>query len=183
MDFSWVKQLAEDANSKELSRLEIERLKKEEQGILAQATLPFIEKLFMLISTFTDEFNKHCMFENLRVLVSKFQRRSKGVNSQGVKDSSEEIAYFTFTRRNWMYGIRGFNGTVEFVEFPVTEGAGSLNIKLDELGLSPSYRLVGKVDSTTKNVTWSLDDTLMDGTKIISLCQHYFSDFIERTTE
>jgi hypothetical protein len=187
VDFSWVKQLADQANQIEIDKQEGQRKKQEEERLGALATVPFIDKLYMLFQACSEEFNKHSMFPNLRVAVSRLNKKTKGSYSD-LSIPSEEIAYFTFTRRNWMYGIRGINGIVDFCEFPVTEGASSLTMKLDELGLEASYQLIAKVqgdpqDVSKKTVVWTYNDEIMDGPKLISLCQHYFSEFITRTND
>lgn len=187
VDFSWVKQLADQANQIEIDKQEGIRKKQEEDRLGALATVPFVDKLYMLFQACSEEFNKHSMFPNLRVAVSRLIKKTKGSYSD-LSVPSEEIAYFTFTRRNWMYGIRGINGSVEFCEFPVTEGAANLTMKLDELGLEASYQLLAKVqadpqDASKKAVVWTYNDETMDGPKLISLCQHYFSEFITRTND
>lgn len=187
MDFSWVKQLADQANQIEVEKQNAHRKKLEDDRLNALATVPFVEKLFMLLQAFAEEFNKHSMFPNLRVTVTRLIKKTKGSYSD-LNIPSEEIAYFTFTRRNWMYGIRGINGIIEFVEFPVTEGAASLTMKLDELGVESTYTLIAKVqgdpqDVSKKQVVWTYNEDVMDGPKLISLCQHYFSEFVTRTND
>lgn len=181
MDFSWVKQLADQANQAELARQEKERREREDKRQSALATVPFVEKIYLLINTCTEEFNKHCMFPNLRVVTSRLYKRQKTSEVPG--SEPDEVAYFTFSRRGYMYGIRGVNGSVEFVEFPVTDGSGSLTIKLDELGIEPSRRFVADMDRETRKVTWKMGASVLDGPLIISLCQQYFSEFIGRTNE
>lgn len=184
MDFSWVRQLAEQSNQYELDKQAQERQKKEEERMQANATVPFVDKLFMLFQACCEEFNKHSMFQELRVSVSRLTKKSKGPDAP----TPDEIAYFTFTRKSWMYGVRGINGVVEFVELPVTEGAGSLNMKLDEIGCESKTKLLAKVegdpmDVKKKQVVWTLNDEIMDGPKLIGLCQNYFSDFVKRTND
>ncbi len=187
MDFSWVRQLAESSNRFEEEKQENERREREEERLKALATIPFVDKLFMLLQTFCEEFNKYSIYPELRVSISRISKRSKAPYNETSKVSPDEIAYFTFTRKSWMYGIRGINGVVEFIEFPVTEGAASLSMRLDEIGADSSYKLEAKiqhdVEGTKKQVIWYLKDELMDGPKLISLCQHYFSDFITRTND
>ena len=184
VDFSWVRQLAEQSNQHELDKQAKERQRQEEERLKAMATLPFVDKLFMLFQACCEEFNKHTMFAELRVTVSRITKKSKGPDSQ----IPDEIAYFTFTRKSWMYGVRGINGTIEFVELPVTEGAGSLNMKLDEIGVDSNTKLLAKVegdpqDVKKKQVVWTLNDEIMDGPKLIGLCQNYFSEFIRKTND
>ncbi len=181
MDFSWVKQLADQANQAELARQERDRRDREDKRLVALATVPFVEKLYLLINTCTDEFNKHCMFPNLRVMTSRLYKRQK--TSDLPESEPEEVAYFTFSRRGYMYGIRGVNGVVDFVEFPVTDGSGSLTLRLDELGVEPSRKFIAEMEREGRKVTWKMDGCVLDGPMIISVCQHYFSEFIGRTNE
>lgn len=184
MDFSWVRQLADQSNQYEIDKQDKERRRQEDERLKAMATGPFVDKLFMLYQACCEEFNKHCMFQDLRVTLSRLTRKSRGPDA-AVPD---EIAYFTFTRKSWMYGIRGINGSVEFIELPVTEGAASLTMKLDELGVDSSVKLIAKIegdpmDMKKKQVVWTLNDQVMDGPKLISVSQNYFSEFVKRTNE
>jgi hypothetical protein len=183
VDFSWVRELAEQANQLEVDRQEDERLKLEEARAVAVATIPFVEKLYMLLNTCTEEFNKHMHYPHLRVTMSRFQKKTRGQPYGGTDPNyvNEEIAYFTFTRRSWMFGVRGINGLIDFVEFPVTEGAGALNMKLDELGIEGVYKLKASLDRENKQVLWTMHEQLLDGPKLILLCQDFFSTFIQRT--
>lgn len=185
MDFSWVRELAEQSIQVEMDRQEKERLRLEERRAVAAATVPFVEKLFMLLNTCAEEYNKHMHYPNLRVTMSRFQKKTKGApyGSNDPNFVNEEIGYFTFTRRTWMFGVRGINGDIDFVEFPVTEGAGALSMKLDELGIDGRYKLKARVDHETKQVIWTMHDQLLDGPKLILLCQEFFSEFITRTNE
>lgn len=188
MDFSWVRQLAEESNQYEQDKQEKERIRQEEERLVALATVPFVEKLFMLVQAFCEEFNKHSVYPDLRINMSRLTKKSKAPYGENLQIQPEEISYFTFTRKSWMFGIRGINGIVEFVEFPVTEGAASLAMRLDELGVDSNYKLIARVeidalDPQKKQVIWTLKDELMDGPKLISLCQHYFSDFAKRTND
>ncbi|MBX9690302.1 MAG: hypothetical protein K2X27_26550 [Candidatus Obscuribacterales bacterium] len=187
MDFSWVRQLAEQSNQHELDRQEKERQRLEDEQLLALATVPFVEKFYMLFQAYCDEFNKHAIFPGLRVSIGRLSKRSKGPYEVGAL-SFEEISYFTFTRKGWMYGIRGINGSIEFVKFPVSEGAASLNMKLDEMGADVVYKLNGKIegeatDIKSKQVVWMLNDTPMPGPHLTDLCQRFFVDFVSRTNE
>lgn len=183
MDFSWVKQLADQANQLELERQDEERKRIAREKRLAAATTPFNEKLYMLLNMCCDEFNKHCMFANLRVTITRFQQKTRMPPGDPQLVVPEEISYFTFTRKTWLYGVRGINGIVEFVQFPVSEGAGGLNLKLDELGIDARYTLTAKEDEDSKEVIWTLNEELMDGPKLVSLCQAFFSEFIHATNE
>lgn len=186
MEFSWIRQLADDSNQRLIEKQENERRKQEEERLMAMATVPFVEKLFKLNQTWCDEFNKYAMYPELRVTVSRLAKRSKAQSDLQVP--LEEVAYFTFTRKSWMFGIRGINGIIDFVELPVTEGAAALSMKLDELGIDSVYKLVAKVepdrtDPQKKQVVWTLKDEVMDGPRLGQLCQHFFSDFITRTND
>jgi hypothetical protein len=190
VDFNWVKQLADQANQNEFDRQEQEKKSREELWQVAITTAPFIEKLHTVIKTFTDEFNKHCMFDRLRAVVSSVQSRTKiaGNNNSPLAniDTSvdpDEVAYFSFARKSWLFGIRGINGVIEFVEFPITEGSGGYNIKMDELGVSPSKRLAAYLNKADNKVEWYLDEKKLAGPEIIDICKQYFSDFISRTHE
>lgn len=188
MDFSWVRQLAEESNQHELDKLEKERLKLEEERLAAIATVPFVEKLFMLVQACCEEFNKHTMFPELRVLTGRLTKKSKGPYPEDIKVKADEVAYFVFTRKQLMCGIRGINGNVEFVEFPVSDGPSALGMKLDEASAEVRYKLVAKAElefeaSKKRQIIWTYNDENMDGPKLISLCQHYFSEFIKRTND
>lgn len=186
MDFSWVRQLAEESNQHEQIKQEQERIRQEEERLVALATVPFVEKLYMLIQAFCEEFNKYSIYPDLRISMSKLSKRSKAPYPDDRYIKPDEVAYFTFTRKSWMFGIRGSNGLVEFIEFPVTDGAGSLSLKLDELGADGVYTLNAKIeteDGQKKQVVWTYKDEVMDGPKLISLCQHYFGDFVKRTND
>ncbi len=179
MDFSWVKQLAEQTNLQETQRLERERKGKEDRKAIALATCPFVEKLHLVISGAADEFNQHCIYPQLRVQTSKLYKHSKtGEQSTAEPD---EVAYFTFFRCGYMYGIRGMNGTVEFVQVPVGEGLGTISIKLHEMGVSPTRTLLAEIDAESRKIRWKADGVTLDGPAIVSMCQRFFIDFIEQT--
>ena len=185
MELSWIKQLADDSNQSEAEKQENERRKKEEERLMALATVPFVEKLFKLVQSWCDEFNKYSIYPDLRITVSRLTKKSRGPESTA---ALEEIAYFTFTRKSWMFGVRGINGIIDFVELPVTEGAASLSMKLDELGMDSVYKLSAKVepdrnDGQKKQVLWTLKDEVMDGPRLGSLCQHFFTEFVKRTND
>lgn len=185
MDFSWVRELAEQSIQIEMDRQEKERQLLEERRAVAAATIPFVEKLYMLLNTCTEEFNKHMHYPTLRVTMSRFQKKTKGA-PYGTNDTNfvnEEIGYFTFTRRDWMFGVCAINGDVDFVEYPVTEGAAALNMKLDELGIDGRYKLKAVLDQETKQVMWTMHEQLLDGPKLILLCQEFFSEFVNRTND
>lgn len=70
----------------------------------------------------------------------------------------------------------------------VTEGAGLLTMKLDELGVDSSVKLIASVegdpmDMQKKEIVWTLRDEITDGPKLITVCQNYFTEFIKRTNE
>jgi hypothetical protein len=189
VDFSWVKQLADQSNQHELEKQEQERRKLENERLVALATVPFVEKLFKLLQACCEEFNKYCMYPELRVMMSRgVNKRARGAydNASSILD---ENAYFSFARRNSMYGIRGTNGIIEFVDdIQVSDAASSINLRLNEMSAGVIYKLVAKVegdpmDMSKKNVVWTLNDETMDGPMLITLCQHYFSGFIKRTDD
>lgn len=187
MELSWIKQLADDSNQAEATKQEDERRKKEEERLVAFATVPFVEKLFKLVQSWCEEFNKYSMYPELRVTVSRLTKKTRGPQFEGT-GPLDEVGYFTFTRKSWMFGIRGINGTVDFCQLPVTEGAASLSMKLDELGVDSVYKLVAKVESDKsdvqkKQVLWTLNDEVMDGPRLGLLCQHFFTDFVKRTND
>lgn len=179
MDFSWVKQLAETTNHLETSRLERDRREKEDRKTVALATCPFVEKLHLVINGATEEFNKHCIYPQLRVQTSKLYRHSRTAEESTAEP--DEVAYFTFYRKGYMYGVRGMNGTVEFVQVPVGESLSSFSIKLHELGVTPSKSMVAEIDPDTRKIRWRMDGQPLDGPAIVSMCQRFFIDFIEQT--
>ena len=189
MDFSWVRQLAEESNQHEIDKQENLRRKLEDERQMALATVPFVEKLFMLVQACCDEYNKHTMFQDLRVIISRgITKKSKGTY-ENLLSPNDENAFFSFARRNSMYGIRGTNGVVEFVDsVQVSDVSSSLSLRLDEMSVGVAYKLVAKtegdpLDLNKKSVVWTLKDEIMDGPKLINLCQHYFSEFVKRTDD
>lgn len=178
MDFSWVKQLAEQANDAERNRQEQMRREKEDKKTLAMATIPFVEKLHLVINGATEEFNKHCMFPHLRVQASKMYKHSR-TREEATADP-DEVAYFTFYRQGYMYGIRGMNGLVEFVQVPVGEGI-TLNVKLHEMGVTATKSLVAQLEFETRKIRWLMEGQVLDGPAIVSQCQKFFVDLIEQT--
>lgn len=183
MDLSWIKLLAEESNQSEISRQERLRREEEERKMVAAATPPFVEKMHRLIDTYAQEFNQHCMFPELRITVSKLQKRNRGATSgySQANNPIDEVAYFTFTRTHWLFGVKGINGIIEFIEIPVTEGAAAMTYRLDEMGLAATKTLVATIDPDTDKPVWSLDGHTLDAPAIYSLCEWYFRDFIERT--
>lgn len=184
LDLSWIKLLAEETNQSEISRQERLRREEEERKMVAAATAPFVEKMHRLVDTYAQEFNQHCMFPELRITVSKLHKRNKRPASGSAQGYSpiDEVAYFTFTRTNWLFGVKGINGIIEFIELPVTEGAASINYRLEEMGLVATKTLVATIDPDTDKPVWSLDGHALDAPAIYSLCEWYFRDFIERTS-
>lgn len=178
MDFSWVKQLADQSNQVELARQEKERREKEDKKIAALATCPFVEKLHLVIAGATEEFNKHCMFPNKRVAPGKLYKHSKTEESPVAEP--DEVAYFGFIRCGYLYGIRGVNGTVEFIQMPVGDSS-ALQLRLHELGVSPMRQMMAEVDPETRKIRWMMDGAPLDGPAIVSLCQKFFVDLIEKT--
>lgn len=189
MELGWIKELADDSNQREIEKQEKERRLQEEERMRAMQTIPFVEKLYKLIQTWCEEFNKHMMFGDLRINLSRLTKRSRAPYNEATPTGAiEEVAYFSFNRKQWMFGVRGTNGVVEFIEMPTTDGGSSFSMRLDELGLDSVYRLETRVDGDPmdmqkKNIVWTLKDGVMDGPKLGSLCQHFFSDFIKRTND
>lgn len=180
MDFSWVKQLADQSNKMEMARQEKERRDKEDKKTIAMATVPFVEKLYVVINGATEEFNKHCMFPHLRVTIGKPYKHSK--TGEEPTAEPDEVAYFGFIRCGYLYGIRGINGAVEFIQMPVGD-VSALNLKLHELGVSATERLEAEVDKETRKIRWLLNGNPVDGPTIIALCQRFFVDLIEKTND
>lgn len=178
MDFSWVKQLADQSNKTEMERQEKKRREQEDKKTQAMATGPFVEKLFVVINGATDEFNKHCVFPHLRVQISKPYKHSR--TGEEPTAEPDEIAYFAFIRCGYMYGIRGMNGVVEFIQMPVGDSS-ALALKLHELGLNPLERLEAEIDQDTKKIRWMHRGAPIDGPSIIALCQKFFVNLIETT--
>lgn len=179
MDFSWVKQLADQANQIEMARQEKDRREKEDKKIAAVATNPFVEKLHLVIMGATEEYNKHCMFPHLRVSTGKLYKHSKTGESPTAEP--DEVAYFGFVRNGYLYGIRGVNGVIDFIQMPVGDNS-ALSLKLHELGVTALRTLRAEVDAESRKVRWTMDGAAMDGPAIISLCQKFFIDLIEKTT-
>lgn len=178
LDFSWVKQLADSSNQMEMARQERDRREKEDTKAVSLATNPFVEKLHLVITGATEEFNRHCMFPHLRVSTGKLYKHSR--TGEASTAEPDEVSYFAFVRCGYLYGIRGMNGAVEFLQMPVEDGT-ALNLKLHEIGLTPSRRMVAQLEAETKKIRWIMDGQAMDGPAIVSLCQKFFVDLIERT--
>lgn len=178
LDFSWVKQLADQSNQAEMARQEKDRREKEDKKTVAMATVPFVEKLHLVIMGATEEFNKHCMFPHLRVQTARLYKHSR--THEAADATPDEVAYFAFIRCGYMYGIRGENGSVEFIHMPVGDSS-ALTMRLNELGITPLRKMDAVIDYESKKVRWVMDGTPMDGPSIVSLCQKFFIDLIERT--
>ena len=130
------------------------------------------------------------MFHDLRVSIGKsISKKTKAGSYESLDTPLEESAYFAFARRNAMYGIRGINGTVEFVDsIQVSDVSSALTMRLDEMSVTVAYKLVAKVESdpldiSKRTVVWTMNDEVMDGPKLINLCQHYFREFVKRTND
>jgi hypothetical protein len=172
-----VKQLAEQANQTEIARQERERREREDKKTVALATCPFVEKLHLVIAGATEQFNKHCMFPQLRVTASKLYKHSKTGEEPTAKP--DEVAYFTFSRLGHMYGIRGINGVVEFVTIPV--GDTTYNIKLHEMSVPAVKEMHAELEPDTRKIRWVTKGSPLDGPAIVSMCQKFFIELIERT--
>jgi hypothetical protein len=182
MDFSWVKDLAEKDNQKVYDKKEQERVEKQRKQEQSVVTSPLVEKIYLLISTMTDEFNKYVQFGHLKIATTRIQKRQRNAGKSKSDEEQEEVSSFTFSRCNWLFGVRGHGGIIEFLELPGVEG-GSMGFKFDEASVAPSYKLVAKHDDTGEQVMWTLDDKVMDGQAIVLLCKDYFRGFIEKTSE
>lgn len=183
MDFSWVRNLADESNQKEVERLNAERRQKAEHRQEAVATTPLVEKLFLLISACSDEFNKYVNYQHLRVTLGRVQKRSHGTANADDPELAyaDEASYFTFARNGWTYAIRGHNGVVEFLELPSGTGGSVLNFNIFEAAIAPNRKLVATFDQASKQVVWKDNGQIVDGPKIISICQEYFVDFVQKT--
>lgn len=183
VDFSWVKNLADESNQKEVDRQNAERRVKAEHRQEAVATTPLVEKLFLLISACSDEYNKYVKYQHLRVSVTRVQKRSHGTENAGDAELAytDEASYFTFSRNSWTYAIRGHNGVVEFLELPSGTGGSMLNYKIDEAAIAPNRKLTATFDGGSQQVVWKDNGQIVDGPRIISICQEYFVDFIQKT--
>jgi hypothetical protein len=181
VDFSWVKDLADEANKVESERRQKQRRDTECEKQVAMATAPFVEKLHLVISTCAEEFNKYIDNQRGKVLATRVQKRVKRtVNEKDAELSyPEEATYFSFTRKDWTFGIRGCAGHVEFIELPTSE---PLSVRIDEVGSSAARTLDAYLDESTQQIGWKEDGHVMDGQAIMSLCREYFKEFIERTT-
>ncbi len=183
MDFSWVKNLADESNQKEVDRLSSERRQKAEHRQEAVSTTPLVEKVYLLISACSDEYNKYVNYQHLRVTLSRVQKRNHGTANADDPELSyaDEVAYFTFTRNGWTFAIRGYNGVVEFLELPSGTGGAMLNYKIYEAAIAPNRKLVAAFDSGSQQVVWKDNGQIIDGPRIISICQEYFVYFIQNT--
>lgn len=183
MDFSWVKNLADESNQKEVDRLNADRRQKSEHRQEAVATTPLVEKLYLLISACSDEFNKYVNYQHLRVVLTRVQKRSHGTANADDPELAfaEEAAHFTFARNGWTHAIRGQNGIVEFLELPSGTGGSSLHYNIDEAAIAPIRKLVASFDGGSQQVVWKDNGQIIDGPKIISICQEHFVNFIQKT--
>ena len=179
MDFSWVRQLAENSNQQELARQDKERRDKANKQTLGKATVPFVEKLFVVINGACEEFNKHCMFPELRITVSKLYKHSKTPPEPTAEP--DEVAYFTFARMGYLFGIRGMNGTVEFLQLPVGDTLNMATVKLHEMPIAANKSLIAELEPETQKIRWLQNGNPVDGAAIVSLCQQFFIDLIEQT--
>jgi hypothetical protein len=181
MDFSWVKDLADEANRVEKDRRDKQRRECERDKQLALATAPFVEKLHLVVSTCAEEFNKYVNYSRGKVLASRIQKRIRRTVNENDQELSypEEATFFTFNRKDWTFGVRGCAGLVEFIEIPTT--GESMSARLDELGATPSRKLEAYLDEATQRVGWKESGKVVDGQEIMTICKNYFKDFIEKT--
>ena len=183
MDFSWVKDLAEQANVQESERRRIQRLERLKERQLSLATGPFVEKLYLLINACAEEFNKYIAFNHLKVTTTRVVKRTKGTLYPDDPELTypEETAYFTFSRKDWTYGMRGSDGSIEFIEISITDGKSGLGARFDEVGATPSRKLVASIDDANDQVVWQLDGQNLGGQQIVNICTLYFREFIEKS--
>jgi hypothetical protein len=180
-EFSWIKDLADDANVRQEQRREVDRQEKERLKQVALATGGFVERLHQFFSTCSLEFNKHVKYEGLKMRCSRVTKRTKGTANPEIPDLSypEESFSFTFTRRDWTFGIRGLTGLVEFLEMPT--GDSSLSVNIDEVGMPPSRKLQAQYDSASDKVVWTHNGSRVNADQLLALCREYIKEFIERT--
>lgn len=184
MDFSWVKGLADEANQKEEARQADLRQEKLDQRQLAFATVPFVEKLQLLITACAEEFNKYIQYQHLQVTTTRLQKRNKSIMYKEDPNLAypEESGSFSFSRGNWTYAIRGSNGVVEFIEIASAGNTSAFGYKLDEININPSRRFIAHLDKRSNQVVWTCDDQVLDGSSIVLMCKDFFKEFIERTS-
>ena len=180
-EFSWLKDMAEDANVRQEQRREVDRKEKENQKKIAYATGGFVDQLHQFFSGCAIEFNRHVKYESLKMRCSRVVKRTKGTANPEIPDLSypEESSSFTFSRRDWTFGIRGLTGLVEFLEMPT--GDSSLSTNIDEVGMAPSRKLEGEYDEASDKVVWTHNGTRVNKDQIVALCREYLKEFIERT--
>jgi hypothetical protein len=180
-EFSWIKDLADQANVRQEQRQDVDRKQKEHQKLAAQSTGGFVDKLHQFFSGCAMEFNKHVKYDGLRMRYSRVIKRTKGVANAEIPDLSypEESYSFTFARRDWTYGIRGLSGLVEFIEMPTSDS--SLSVNVDELGIPPSRKLEAEYDEKAEKVIWKYEGQRVNADQLLAICRDYMKEFIERT--
>ncbi len=181
MDLDWLKELAEQSNDAELKRLEQQRIEKLHKRQLALSTTPHMEKIYLVISRFCEEFNRHIHYQPLKIAVSGLHKKVKGTANAHDEELAyaEESCHFSFTRGEWTFGVRGLNGEIEFVE--TANAASGMRVSLDEAGSTPTRKLVAYLDNGTKRVVWKRDGLELNNESTIALLREFFVDFIERT--
>lgn len=183
MDFSWVKELAEKDNFKEVEKYRKERRDKEEKRNLALSTVPLVEKICLILTTCAEEFNKYAEYPHLKITTTRLQRRIRSVINEDDPELKyeEETASFTFGRNHWVFGIRGANGVIEFLELPGATDSSQLNFKLDDAAVAASRKIVAKHDGSGTQIVWEDEGQSLNGEALLSLCKDYFREFIEKT--
>ncbi len=181
MDFSWVKELADQANLVEQQRKEHQHHQMEVEKQLSLATAPFIDKLHMVISACAEEFNKYIQSDGGKVTATRIQKRVKRWALEKDPDLTyaEESTFFTFSRKDWVFGIRGCGGIVEFIELATT--GEPMSVRMDEVCTSPVRKLEAYLDPGTQQVGWQENGQVVDGAAIMTVCREFFRQFIERT--
>jgi hypothetical protein len=180
-EFSWIKDLADQANVRQEQRSEVDRRSKEQQKQVALATGGFVERMHQFFSTCAVEFNKHVKYDGLKMRCSRVTKRTKGTANADIPGLSypEESHFFTFARRDWTFGIRGLSGAVEFIEMPTSDS--SLSVNIDEVGIPPSRRLDGEYDTNSDKVVWKYQNQRVNADQLLAICREYIQEFIERT--
>lgn len=179
MDLSWVKELADQSNELEMTRQEMQRKQKLQEKQISLATSPFVEKLHVLLSAFTEEFNKHTHYGDLKIVASSLIKRTQGVANRNDQELTypEEFSGFSIRRKDWIFGVKGLKGSVEFVEIPAI----GPQVNLEDAGGTLWKKFVAEVDANSSQIVWKRNDEVVDGQKIVATCQEYFKEFIERT--
>jgi hypothetical protein len=180
-EFSWIKDLADDANVRQEGRRESDRQEKIQQKQVALATGGFVDRLHQFFNTCSMEFNKHIKYDHLKMRCSRVIKRTKGTANAEIPELSypEESFSFTFARRDWTFGVRGLSGVVEFIEMPTSDS--SLSVNIDEVGIPASRKLQAEWDQANEKVVWKYEGSRVNADQLLAICREYIKEFIERT--